>query len=380
MRIGIDARYLSHGLAGGVHTYVSELIRSLIEIGNQHEFVLYADAKRPFDLTDLGRHVVVRVLPWRSAWSSVVNDLRFASQLTRDGVEVAHFPANYGVGPGGCATVVTVHDALNLLPLRRTLWSHGSPQSARTRAMSAYLRWWTTRSAQRADLVLTVSEFSRAEIIRVTGLSDQRVVAIPHGPPRTGGSVTDPATLQKVRGAVGVHEPFVLADALKNPEVLLRAWARLSPDIRQNRTIVFFARHRDLFPAVYAAIEDGTARLVVRPSSEALAALYSMADAFVFPSWIEGFGLPALEAMTYGAPLICSTRGALPEVVGNAARLVAPDDAAGLARALAAVLTDPAERARLRQLGFERAKHFSWRTTAQCVLECYARAAEGHRA
>jgi glycosyltransferase involved in cell wall biosynthesis len=341
MRIGIDARYLSHGLAGGVHTYVGELLRALIRIGDAGAFVLYADAKRPFELEGLPPEVAVRRLPWRGGLSTVANDFALAAAMSRDRIDVAHFPANYGRGPSTAATVVTLHDTLNLLPLRQTLWSRGSPQSLRSRALSAYLRWWTWRAVARADLIVTVSEFSRREIVRTAGVAADR---------------------------------FVLADALKNPDAVIRAWQQLPEEARRGRRILFFARHRELFPSVFDAVAAGVAQLIVRPSHHQLAALYSMADAFVFPSWMEGFGLPVVEAMAYGAPVVCSTRGALPEVVGDAARLVDPHDVEGLSRELAALLMEERAATRLRDLGFARARQFTWEQTARHVLDCYGRA------
>lgn len=378
MRIGIDARYLSHGLAGGVHTYVRELVRSMVALDTTDTFVLYADAKRRFELENLGPRVIVRILPWRSLWSTVTHDLRFAGMLAADAVDVAHFPANYGIGPATAATVVTLHDALNLAPLRQALSAHGSRQTLRSRATSAYLRWWTWRSVRRADLVITPSEYSRAEILHVSGLTHDRVVVVPLGAPVKRG--LDDEAREAVRRELALDGRFVLADALKNPEVLVRAWTALPGELRDGRTIVFFARRDRLLPSVHQAIEAGLARLVLRPSADQLAAMYSMADAFVFPSWIEGFGLPALEAMIYGAPLICSNRGSLPEVVGDAARLVEPDDVAGLAAALTAVLSQPGDADRLRARGAERAAQFSWQRTAEGVLDCYKRAAREHRA
>jgi glycosyltransferase involved in cell wall biosynthesis len=375
MRIGIDARYLSHGLAGGVHTYVRELVRAIVTLDTSDTFVLYADAKQRFELEELGQRVSVRVLPWRSAWSTVANDLRFASVAAADRVDVVHFPANYGVGPTSAATVLTVHDALNLAPLREAFSSHGSRQTFRTRATSAYLRWWTWRSVRRADLVLASSEYSRSKILKITGLGEDRVIAVLLGAPSPPPTVDATA----VRRELGLDRRFVLADALKNPDVLIRAWTALPEALRNGRTIVFFARHERLLPSVTRALDAGIARLVTRPSAAQLAALYSSADAFVFPSWIEGFGLPALEAMTYGAPVICSTRGALPEVVGDAARLVEPDDDKGLAEALTAVLAQPGEAERLRRRGSERARQFTWQRTAERVLEGYQRAVRDRR-
>jgi glycosyltransferase involved in cell wall biosynthesis len=379
MRIGIDARYLSHGLAGGVHTYVRELIPALVEVGTAHEFVLYADGKRAFELDHLGNRVAVRVLPWTSAWSTIRNDFRFARVVAADGIDVLHFPANYGVGPATATTVVTLHDTLNLLPLRQAFSSHGSRQTLRTRATSAYLRWWTSRSVRRADLVLTVSEFSRSAILEMTRFAADRVVAVPHGAPRDADAPPNATILARVREELDLANPFVLADGLKNPEVLLRAWDRVPAGVRSRHAIVFFARHRQLLPSVVEAVSKGVARLIVRPTRDQLAAMYAMADAFVFPSWIEGFGLPVLEAMAYGAPVVSSTRGALPEVVGDAGCLFDPEDEGALGAALTRVLGSEAERQRFRSRGFERARQFSWTRTAEQVLAAYARARERRR-
>jgi len=122
---------------------------------------------------------------------------------------------------------------------------------------------------------------------------------------------------------------------------------------------------------VHEAVARGEARLVVRPSRADLIALYSMAEAFVFPSWIEGFGIPVLEAMTCGAPVVASDRGAIPEVAGDAALLSDAEDAEGFARNLARVLGDAGEAGRLRARGYARAARFSWRATAQRILESY---------
>ena len=115
--------------------------------------------------------------------------------------------------------------------------------------------------------------------------------------------------------------------------------------------------------------------LLVRPSREDLIALYSLAEAFVFPSWMEGFGIPVIEAMTCGAPVIASDRGSIPEVAGGAALLADADDAAGFARHLAAVLGDPALAASMRARGHARAAEFSWNSTAAQILDSYRQAA-----
>jgi len=137
MRIGIDVRYLSHGLVGGVHTYVRNLVPALLAAGPEHQFILYADTKAPFELRDLSANARVRYLPYRNALSSIASDVvRLRRMMSADRVEVAHFPTNYGFGPRGGATVITLHDAMTLMPLSHTLRSKGTRWNTRARAMT----------------------------------------------------------------------------------------------------------------------------------------------------------------------------------------------------------------------------------------------------
>src|SRR5579884_4069264 len=377
MRIGIDVRYLSHGLVGGVHTYVAHFVPALLDLATDHEIYLYADTKRPFELADLPRHVTLRRAPWRSPLSSVYLDLFLRRQMAADRLDVVHFPANYGFAPRGARTVVTLHDVINVLPLAEIVRGHA--KTPRTIAMMTYLHLCTKASLRAADLLLTVSSHAARAIVTATGWDPGRVVPIPHAPTPDLRRIDDRDELAAVRGRLGLTAPFVLADALKNPSTLVRAWRLLPSELRRGRDIVFFSRRPDPPAVVHEAVARGEARLVVRPSRADLIALYSMADAFVFPSWIEGFGIPVLEAMTCGAPVIASDRGAIPEVAGDAALLAAADDADGIARHLAAVLTNPELAAYLRLRGFARAAQFSWERTARQILDAYKATVSGTR-
>jgi glycosyltransferase involved in cell wall biosynthesis len=184
----------------------------------------------------------------------------------------------------------------------------------------------------------------------------------------------DPAALQDVRARYRLPQRFVLADALKNPATLVRAWRLLPEELRSSHKIVFFTRRPEVLAIVPEAVGQGQALLLQRPPRADLIALYSMADAFVFPSWFEGFGLPVLEAMTCGAPVIASDRYSIPEVCGGAALLADAEDEVAFAKHLQAVLGCPAEAERLRGLGFARAADFSWHKSAQMILDAYVAA------
>jgi glycosyltransferase involved in cell wall biosynthesis len=377
MRIGIDVRYLSHGLVGGVHHYVAQLVPALIGFAPEHEFVLYADGRRPFELTTLPGRVSVRVMPWKSPVSSLANDMLFPGWMAADQLDVVHFPANYGFAPREVPKVITLHDAINLLPLVEILRGH--PKSLRTMVTMTYLHFATLASAPSAARVLTVSREAAQQIAATRRVRRERIRVIPHGIEAGWTRVEEPGVLEAVRRRFGLTRRVLLADGLKNPAVLLRAWARLPEGVRQSCQVVFFSRTDALPAAVRSAVEAGTAQLAIRPSREELNVLFSLADVFVFPSWIEGFGLPVLEAMACGTPVVASDRGSIPEVAGEAALLADAEDDAGFAVHLEHVLTDPSLAEDLRRRGRQRASAFTWGHTARAVLETYEEAAQAAR-
>jgi glycosyltransferase involved in cell wall biosynthesis len=369
MRIGIDVRYLSHGLMGGVHRYITYLVPALLQAAPQHDFFLYADDKRPFELSDLPKNASVRILKYKNGLSSVYHDLTMKRAMARDKVDVAHFPANYGFGPANARLIITLHDEINILPLREIIRGHR--KQLRSMVMMTYLHFCSTKAVNQAHLLVTVSNYSKTKILHNSRIAPDRVIVAPSGPAPTMHRVEDMTTRSEVRTRHQLSKRFVLADALKNPGVLVKAWQLLPDALRQDTQIVFFSRTPTPPSVVNEAESAGYARLLVRPSNEDLMTLYSMAEAFIFPSWIEGFGLPLLEAMTCGAPVIASDRGSIPEVAGDAALMSDADDAETLARHIEKVLSSPAEAERLRQLGYARAAQFSWDKTAQKVLAAY---------
>lgn len=223
--------------------------------------------------------------------------------------------------------------------------------------MMSYLHVCTRASIRRARLILTVSRHAALEIGRHAGIELDRIIAIHHAPTPDLQTKIDRARLDEVRTRFGLEGSFILADALKNPCVLVRAWRTLPGELRTNRQTLFFALHSGVFPIVHDAVNQGDARLSVNPERADLIALYHLADLFVFPSWIEGFGFPLLEAITCGTPVIASNRGAIPEVVGDDGLLANP----GLAE-------------QLRRRGLARSAEFSWAKSVEQISRCHSRA------
>lgn len=371
MKIGFDARYLSHGLTGGVHTYTAQLALEMPALAPTDEFFYYVDTKAPNEVRDAPPNVTMRMLGWRSAWSSVVNDLALARWMERDAVDVAHFPGNYGPR-GPYALVVTVHDALNLFRMAEH-W-RGFGKKPRQVALMAYLGWKTRRAVADADLILTTSEHARGEISRRSGCSPERITPVHEAAGEAFRPLADGAELHNARQRLLRRPLAILADGIKNPAAVIQAYRDLPGDTRRQTELLFFSRELHPRPVVAAALQEPGVRFLPRPTTADLVLLMNLAATFAFPSWYEGFGLPLVEAMACGAPVVAAARGAIPEVLGGAGLLFDLEDPATFRRHLTAVLEDEGLRRELREKSLKRARDFSWKATAVKTLAAYREA------
>jgi glycosyltransferase involved in cell wall biosynthesis len=364
MRIAIDARLWAEPRSG-IGRYTHALTEQLLRLAPEERWILYVD-RAPGPAFPGAE---VRCLPWpqRLLWTlwQAPRDLR------RRPVDVFHGVTGFelpGRGPWGLVT--TVHD---LVPFRFPALVPARHRWAVRALLGGALR--------RARRIIAVSEATRSEILARYRLPSERVVVVPEAaaPHFT---VPTPAALAAARNRFGLTRPYVLfvgyLEPKKNLAALLDAVATLRRRGAWGETELVIAGAAGWGPAPAARARalalDGVVRFVGAAPDGDLPALYGGALAFAFPSLWEGFGLPVLEAMAAGAPVVASNRGALPEVTAGAALLVEP--AAGpLADALAEVLADPALRERLRAAGLARAAQFSWARTARETLAVYRAAA-----
>lgn len=373
MRVGLDIRYLSHGLTGGVRTYVHHLAHHLPHVASDLEFVFYADGKAALDLGDMPGNVTIRMLPWRSAWTTLWNDRRVASRMDLDRIDVAHHPGNYG-RRGRCPMVLTVHDSLNLFPLRKQF--QGMYTHPRRLAATIYLAQRTSADIARADRIITPSEHARQDLHRRTAFPLDRTTAIHSAAGPEFRPIEDYIALEALRARLGLRRGVILADAIKNPLALVRAYGELAPEIRDRYEVVFFSREAHPRAELEGVLAQMPAmRFVARPATIDLAGLMNLAAVFVFPSWYEGFGLPLVEAMQCGTPVVGSSRGSIPEVVADAGLIFDVDDPSALKNHLAHVLASEAVRQEMRRKSLARAADFNWERTARQTADVYRMAA-----
>ena len=270
-------------------------------------------------------------------------------------------------------TILTVHD-LTFMRL---------PECAEA-GLRAYLTRVVPRSIERADLVLADSQSTKNDLIELLGVSPDKIEVVYAGVEKRFRPMEGEIALERVKKRYGLDFPFILGlgtlEPRKNFSGLIEAYA-LMRDKGQGMgdrglKLVIAGGKGWLYDEIFARVEElGLAGKVIFPgfvADEDLPALYNLAEIFVFPSLYEGFGLPPLEAMACGTPVVTSDRPSLPEVVGEAGLMVGATDSQELAEAMERVLTDENLRREMREKGLKQAAKFTWEAAAEKLLEAYS--------
>ncbi len=362
MHVGIDARIADY-TAGGIAQYTRQLAAWLPRLAPADCFTLLRAWRQPEPwmppVTLRQRRLLT---PPHHRWEQALLPLEVALALAAaPRLDLLHGPDFVVPRRRRCPAVITIHD---LAFLRY-------PQILTAASRRHYRQ--AARLAVEAECVIVDSACTAADVERRLGVPAARVRVVHLAP--TPLAVPDAAGVAAVRARYELDGPFLLyvgtLEPRKNLRALLRAFARLGP-AEPARLVLAGPRGWLDAPVVAEAdrLGDRVRRLGPVPAVD-LSALYGAATAFVFPSLYEGFGLPPLEAMSVGTPVVAAHASCLPEVLGDAALLVAPEDEAALAEALRAVLGDAALRADLAARGRVRAARYSWERTAAATLVVY---------
>lgn len=367
MRIAIDAHSVGTKL-GGNESYAVNLIEALAQIDEVNEYTLFvttAEARDRFHQ----RWPNFKVRSTLPHTPLIRIPLTLSAELRKHPVDVLH--VQFTAPPFcPCPVVVSIHD-LSFEHLPETFHRRSRFQ----------LRLTVRSSARRAAKILTLSEHTRRDIIETYGIEPSRITAIPLAAPRHFYPVDDYRELQRVRHTYGIEGQYILSvgsiQPRKNLARLVQAYASLRDTHSETELpkLVLVGKHAWLYDETLRALEktkvtDSVILTGYVPESD-LPPLYSGAICFVYPSYFEGFGLPPLEAMKCGAPVIVGNQTSLPEVVGDAGVTVDPFDVRSIAEAIEKLIKDSALRRELSVKGLRRAEMFDWRKTAQQTLEIY---------
>jgi glycosyltransferase involved in cell wall biosynthesis len=369
VRIGIDARKL-HDF--GIGTYIRNLLRQLARLDRDTEFVLLC---RPADretLASIGDNF--RPVLETAGNYSIAEQIKIPLAVRREGVTLFHAPHYVLPALVSCRSVVTIHDCIHLM----------FPQYLPSRAALTYARWSIDLASRRANRIMTVSESSKRDILRFVDVPSEKIDVIYNAYDERFGVEPREEDVVRVRERYQLHDEFVLyagnVKPHKNLQRLIEAFHQVRRRGLDHLKLVLIGDDISKYAALRRAVHQHQLHKYVRflgyLPEETLAVMYRLAGVFVFPSLYEGFGLPPLEAMASGTPVVTSNLSSLPEVAADAAVLVDPYDPQAIADGIEQVLTNETLRRDLRQKGLARAKQFSWEDSVRRVREIYTEAVQ----
>jgi glycosyltransferase involved in cell wall biosynthesis len=366
MKVAIDIRRAGDY---GIGTYVRNIINHLARADRSTEYLLVGRPAHLEVFDPLPPNF--ELLDYSADPGSFRTHLHLPFLLERCGVDLLHMPWFYAPALMRCRLAITVHDLTDLF----------YPPKPGPRMAQAARPWFARRALERASRILTVSLASKHEIVRVFNIPESKIEVVYNALDERFTREPPPDDADRILARLAVSDPFVLfagnIKPQKNLPRLIEAFAvakdqlrAAKPEFAGLKLVVIgdeLTRHPDLRRAVIRARVREDVRFLGFVSHPVLRAFYARARAFLFPSLYEGFGLPPLEAMAHGTPVLTSNVSSLPEVFGDAALLVNPENVFEIARGLCQVLTDTALRRDLIARGYEQVKRYSWERSA-CQL------------
>lgn len=361
MKIVIDARMIKPGSMHGIARYVYHLLSELRELGSNHKFFILINAGSPLESLEWPAHM--QLVPMRADWISFREQWEIPRVLKRLGADLFHTPSFVAPLVTPCRVVMTIHDLIHLV----------LPQFY-TPFHQVYYQFFVRNCIRRSEFILTVSQFSKEEIVRNLNLPAEKVFVTYNGVSSNYKPVYDQERLDYVRDLYELPERFIFClsnnKPHKNVQQLVRAYCYSDIDIPLvlacpvDRSLIRIAENYGKKHLIYFT------KFI---AEEHLPSVYSMTHLFVYPSTYEGFGLPPLEALSCGAPVVVARSSSLPEVVGEHAIFANPYDYKAISQALEEGVRNSGLRERLKTVGVEHAQRFSWRLMTEQTLEIYER-------
>jgi glycosyltransferase involved in cell wall biosynthesis len=376
VKIAIDIRRMSEF---GVGTYIRNIVRTLGRVDHENEYFLVGSAEKVQEIGPLPANF--HNLPVLAPERSLKGFREFRDALKRQPVDLVHIPNLFSVPRMlPCPYVMTVHDMLEHM--------------ARARQQTGFWSTWhlqmTKRVLRSAERIFAVSNFTRTEIEKLFQIPPRRIEVIYNAiDERFLHGHANAADRELIAQRYQVTYPFLLyagkISPHKNVVRMIEAFSALKTELEKDgaypdlKLIIIgddLSGNPDLRRTVVRSGVQNDVRFLGFIPIDVLRIFYDEAKIFVFPSLYEGFGLPPLEAMAHGTPVVTSNASSLPEVVGNAAVLVNPENVFEIMRALHRVLTDRALRERMKERGYQQAARFSWENSVRRLLCVYREIAD----
>jgi glycosyltransferase involved in cell wall biosynthesis len=364
MRIGIDARLVFYNRAG-IGQYIIRLIEALASLEPKDDkFILLQSRK------DESPIIYSNGFERKPLWTPSHNRFEqpaLSFEISRLGLDLLHSPDFIPPFRRNCKSVITIHDLAFLL------YPHFLTRE------SARYYGQIDQAWRKTDHIIAVSEATKQDSIKMLGVPEKKISVIHEAANPIYRQVPKDEARKVAKEKYKLDKNFILfvstIEPRKNLPGLLQAYRRLRDEYKRDEILVLAGSKGWLWEEVYETVDklnlNKSVAFLGRVPSEDLVYLYNAANLFVHPSFYEGFGLPPLEAMTCGTPVIVSNTSSLPEVVGDAALMIDPHDIDGLTVAMWRVLTEEELRQDLVQKGLKRAQIFSWQEAAKKTLEVY---------
>ncbi len=362
MRIGIDARMAYYSKAG-IGRYVINLVKALRELNPPEEFVVFQSRK---DRTPLAAPPFRTSYLWTPSHHRL-EQITLPLELWPHRLTLLHSPDFIPPFHFSGLSVITVHDLAFLI----------YPQILTKDSIRYYGQ--IEEAVERADHIIAVSKWTKKDLIEQLGVPEAKITVIYEAAEEIYHPIDPQEAKNKVRELFGLDERFILfvstIEPRKNVPTLLKAFKIIRERCREDVKLVLVGKKGWLSERVFQMVDELNLHRDVLflgfLPSEKLLYLYNTASLLVLPSLYEGFGLPILEAMACGLPVVASGVASIPEVTGSAALLVDPEDEEALAAAIRRILKEPEVARELREKGLKRASLFSWKKTAEQTLQVY---------
>jgi glycosyltransferase involved in cell wall biosynthesis len=380
IKIAIDARAMSHPQPGGFKTYTENLVKQFLVTKETFNYRFYLDRKieNHSVLSEFNGSIKIVRAPGTLVGVPIREQFFLPYRLITDHIDLVHFPCATAAMWTPCPFVITIHDTIELMSIS----NNNTEASLKRKLMRLYNRYDLTIAMRRATAIITVSQNSKKDIVNSFHIRDENIFVTYEAPNEMFLPIEDKRQLDEYRQKNELEGKYILgigsSDPRKNLSCLIQAYSQLSTDLLDHYQLVIVLTHQRLHETMSSLVKElgltQHVRFITAVSNMDLVNIYNGASLFVFPSLYEGFGLPLLEAMACGVPVVAANNSSIPEVVGGAGLLVESSNSQEMAQKIARVLTDEALSSDLIQRGFARAAEFSWNKCALETIQVYKHA------